>query len=653
MRAQVGRHSPLLGRNEEGEIGDGTWVSKATPTSPNGLSGISSIANGSRNTCALMSDNSLKCWGANAQHQTGQVTENGWHVLEPAMVAGFVRAGGGAGNDSIGTPQALSVPFADSIDTDDLTSEASDPLPSCHAGDPLAHTAWYVHTPAFSHLLQLTSGPDTVLSVYDGPTTSLAERACLGPGSSGQVAVTAHVTYHLLAGAEIGSDELSFATIRETTPPTDPVLDSDTHPANQWSNGHFLHVSWAGAADAESGVRGYSYVLDNSPLTVPDTTIDYNATAGEASVVNPSSLTYYAHLRTVDNFGNWSGGVHYGPMLVDVAQAWNPPDLASTSHELGVPSNDPTIDISWSAANDPGGSPQVGYSFSWVTSWPDEVVDVDASTLSTSSDAMADGGWKWFYIRGIDAAGNLGSVASLGPFVIDTAAPSATVDSGPAAGSTITDPRPTFEFSAPEDSTFECRIDGASYGPCTSPMQLAPLGNGPHTFQVRATDTAGNLGTAVSRSFSVNTAGPGKADGHIRKANESTFIGNNVYSSSGAGQTKSAMAARRKSKTFVIRLQNDASFADRLLVSGPGTSSPAYTVKYFAGASGSTDITAQVLAGTYTTNQVAAGGTRTIRVVISVKPSAAHGAAFGVLVVVRSQSNATSTDSVNAEVTVK
>jgi hypothetical protein len=90
----------------------------------------------------------------------------------------------------------------------------------------------------------------------------------------------------------------------------------------------------------------------------------------------------------------------------------------------------------------------------------------------------------------------------------DTTPPLATVDSGP-SGST-SDSTPTFAFSSNEPgSTFKCSIDGGASTPCTSPFTVSsPLGSGPHTFAVVATDPAGNPGTSVQRTFTVAAPTP-------------------------------------------------------------------------------------------------------------------------------------------------
>ena len=72
----------------------------------------------------------------------------------------------------------------------------------------------------------------------------------------------------------------------------------------------------------------------------------------------------------------------------------------------------------------------------------------------------------------------------------DTTAPETTLTSGPPATNAPADAQ--FTFTASEAATFQCRVDAGAWAPCSSPKSLTGLTGGAHTFEVRATDTAGN-----------------------------------------------------------------------------------------------------------------------------------------------------------------
>ena len=114
---------------------------------------------------------------------------------------------------------------------------------------------------------------------------------------------------------------------------------------------------------------------------------------------------------------------------------------------------------------------------------------------------LADG-LHTFQVRATDAAGNLGAAATYS-WTIDTVAPTTTIDAGPDDPTNQTSA--TFEFSADEPATFECRLDGGDWGACEPYTNLA---DGRHTFQVRATDAAGNPGPAASYSWTIDTVAP-------------------------------------------------------------------------------------------------------------------------------------------------
>lgn len=91
-----------------------------------------------------------------------------------------------------------------------------------------------------------------------------------------------------------------------------------------------------------------------------------------------------------------------------------------------------------------------------------------------------------------------------------------TVDCDPEPNTTITagppsvapDTTPTFEFSADiPTSVFQCRIDGGTFTPCTSPFTSEPLQDGIHTFEVRAINGATIESEPASDTFEIDTVG--------------------------------------------------------------------------------------------------------------------------------------------------
>jgi large repetitive protein len=96
-----------------------------------------------------------------------------------------------------------------------------------------------------------------------------------------------------------------------------------------------------------------------------------------------------------------------------------------------------------------------------------------------------------FEVKATDAVGNTDPTPASYGWTVDTSAPDTTIDSGPADPTTETGA--TFGFSSSETgSTFECSLDGSPFASCSSPNVQTALEAGSHTFEVRATDPAGN-----------------------------------------------------------------------------------------------------------------------------------------------------------------
>jgi hypothetical protein len=128
-----------------------------------------------------------------------------------------------------------------------------------------------------------------------------------------------------------------------------------------------------------------------------------------------------------------------------------------------------------------------------------------ACASPASYGALADGAHT-FSVRATDPSANVESIPPERTFTVDTTPPETTIDSGPAG--TISASTATFVFSASEPAAFECTLDSAAFAACTSPQTYTGLADGQHTFQLRATDAAGNVDrTASSRMFTVADTG--------------------------------------------------------------------------------------------------------------------------------------------------
>src|SRR5262249_44237546 len=116
-------------------------------------------------------------------------------------------------------------------------------------------------------------------------------------------------------------------------------------------------------------------------------------------------------------------------------------------------------------------------------------------------------------------AGHTDATPATRTWSVDTAPPNIMITQGPSATS---GPHVTFAFTVSEGMP-SCAVDNAAPAPCTSPVSMN-LPAGQHTFSVRATDTAGNQGSAA-QTWTVACAAPDATGAagllHLDSANQS------------------------------------------------------------------------------------------------------------------------------------
>ena len=106
-----------------------------------------------------------------------------------------------------------------------------------------------------------------------------------------------------------------------------------------------------------------------------------------------------------------------------------------------------------------------------------------------------------------DARGTLSACSAGLAYLEDSTPPDTTISSGPSGPINVTSA--SFAFSSEAGTSLQCRLDGAAFSACTSPKSYSALADGPHTFEVRAVDQAGNADpTPAARSFTVDTQAP-------------------------------------------------------------------------------------------------------------------------------------------------
>ncbi len=238
-------------------------------------------------------------------------------------------------------------------------------------------------------------------------------------------------------------------------------------------------------------------------LTASGATAAAFATCPDAgrSYADLADGTYTFQVRAVDAFYSADATPASATFTVDATGPTTNIDTKPAS-----PGNDTSPSFTWSSTATDVASYECrldgpGTEGSWAACADDQQYD-----------ALADGSWT-FAVRATDDLGTLGAVASY-DFTIDTDAPATTFTTTAEALSNDTTPTFAWTSEATDVESYECQLSrpGSSepspWETCTSGDPLTDLADGDWTFKVRATDTAGNTGEAVSHDFTIDTAGP-------------------------------------------------------------------------------------------------------------------------------------------------
>ena len=169
-------------------------------------------------------------------------------------------------------------------------------------------------------------------------------------------------------------------------------------------------------------------------------------------------------------------------------------------------------------------------------------------------------------VRAKDAAGNVDAtpasrswtVVAPAPPAPDTLAPDTALSGGPGANTTSTSA--SFGLTSTEaGSTFECRLDGGVWAPCSSPESLEGIAAGTHTFEARARDSAGNVdATPASYTWTVAVRNLKRRNSKSQTASVSTSSAPLTRDVVVKGRAKLRRASRGRSRRVRIALQRRA-----------------------------------------------------------------------------------------------
>ena len=272
------------------------------------------------------------------------------------------------------------------------------------------------------------------------------------------------------------------------------------------------------AGSRETNPPSYTWTVDTTP---PVTTIeskppsDSNSTEAKFSFKASESATFECKLdggsfkscSSPDTLSGLAQGAHtFEVRATDLA---GNKETTPQSYMWTVDTTPPVTTIESKPASD-ANSTEAKFSFKASESATFECsLDGGSFKACTSPDALSGlgQGLHTFEVRATDSAGNKETTPQSYMWTVDTVPPVTTIESEPAAETNSTEAK--VSFKADESAMFECKLDGGSFKSCSSPYTVTGLAQGSHTFEVKATDTAGNKETtAKSYTWTVNTTPP-------------------------------------------------------------------------------------------------------------------------------------------------
>ncbi|MGK2877925.1 MAG: hypothetical protein ACSLFF_05055, partial [Solirubrobacterales bacterium] len=320
---------------------------------------------------------------------------------------------------------------------------------------------------------------------YECHIDAAAYSACTSPQAYSSLTQGSH-TFYVRARNGVGtySSETTRQWTVDTVAPAVPTLTRTaptSTPTNSTNATLTLTGVEAGAVTEYSSNGGTTWASGANPLSL-------------TGLTNGTTYTYIA--RVQDVAGNNSAASNSVTWTVDTTAPGLP--TVTRTNPTATPTSSTTQDISISGL-EAGAS--VTCTLDGVAYTPCAAGTVSLSGLTSAVHTFA--------VTQIDAAGNVGSAASVAWEVIGGAINAPTITAGPAAGGFVSSTSASFTFaSSTSGVTYECHLDAAAYSACTSPQAYSSLTQGSHTFYVRARNTVGTYSSETTRQWTVDTVLP-------------------------------------------------------------------------------------------------------------------------------------------------
>ncbi|MCZ4498105.1 MAG: putative internalin [Marmoricola sp.] len=250
--------------------------------------------------------------------------------------------------------------------------------------------------------------------------------------------------------------------------------------------------------------------------------------------------------------GTYRWRVHYITYTGAFYTQRTPCNAPGTTVEVTSPvpdTTDPATTLGTTPSN-PSRSSSAAFGFTGtddraVTGFQCSLDGADFAPCATGKDysGLADGSHT-FAVRASDGAGNLDPSPASYTWSVDTVAPTTTM--GAATSGLITTSSASFAFTGADVggsgvAGYECSLDHAAFSTCTSAVTPSGLGEGAHTFEVRARDVAGNVDASpATASWTVDTVAP---DAQINSGPTGSVVatsGTFTYSSTAADRASFA-----------------------------------------------------------------------------------------------------------------